>query len=234
MSIGIFSAVAMLAWVLFLPREFWSAVERIVPGRWRGERPTAVEPRVGRLGIAPTIVCGVFLAYVIALNVAQVDPRQGDRWFGRELRFFGNATMVLQQFQMFDRPSMNNLWWRLITTNPQGQTIDVFPVEPQVIVDESSRPASDAIYASMPSQFWRRLLYNLATVDPSLVTPDGPIQQMRERAANALWNLRLRYNGIETAGPAKLVCGRQRIAPADAGVPVELETWATLSRPESD
>jgi hypothetical protein len=176
----------------------------------------------------------VFLVYVIALNVAQVDPRQGDRWFGRELRFFGNATMVLQQFQMFDRPATNNLWWRLITTNPHGQTIDVFPEEPQVIVDESSRPAPDAIYASMPSQFWRRFLYNLATVDPSLVTPDSPIQQMRDRAANVLWEIRVRYRLIEAGGRARLVCGRQRIAPADAGVPVELETWATLNRPESD
>jgi hypothetical protein len=233
MSIGIFSAVAMLAWVLFLPSEFWSTVERWLPTRWR-QGNGSTETRASRLSFVPSLVCGAFLAYVLALNVAQVDSRWGDRWFGRELRFFGNATMVLQQFQMFDRPATNNFWWRMITPNSQGQIVDAFPEEPVVIADEASRPAPDAIYDSMPNQFWRRLLYNLATVDPSLVTADGPIEQIRRRVAERLWDMRIRYRFVPTSGPARLVCGRQRIAPSDEGAPVELETWATLDNPAYD
>jgi hypothetical protein len=46
---------------------------------------------------------------------------------------------------------------------------------PVPIADPLQRPAPEAIYSSIPNQFWRRLLYNLAIVDSSLVTPESPI-----------------------------------------------------------
>ncbi len=185
MSIGIFSAVAMLAWVVFLPREFWAWFARR-PSKWiPSTEASDGSQNWQRLGLIPSFACGAFLVYIVALNIANIEPKHSHAWFRPELRKIGNATMTLQQFKMFERPAKENLWWRLVAYGQNGALQDALGPNHKYSFDE--RPAPNEIYDAIPSQFWRRLLFNLATMTES---EGAQLKAIRERCARALWRAR--------------------------------------------
>ncbi len=225
MSIGIFSAVAMLAWVVFLPSGFWQFFES---DRAKKIAQAATQPNILRLGLFPSIVCGLFVVYIVALNVANINPVQSKAWFGTPLRKIGNATMTLQQFKMFERPAKENLWWRLIYTNSAGTKMDAFQPVPQPLTDVAQRPESNEIYLSMPDQFWRRLLFNLATMVPQTAADGEQLNRLRLRAGNALWSMRNEERQYDVRGSVEFNCCRQSIDASDWTPPVQVEKWATI------
>jgi hypothetical protein len=230
MSIGIFSAVAMLSWAVFLPREFWEffrSEERGRPGL-RGSNAAIGPPRILRLNLPASIVCGVFLVYVAAMNVANMNPGKSKAWFGDALRKFGNATMTLQQFTMFDRPAAENLWWRLVYTNVDGSRMDVLQPVPAKVTDLSQVPDPDTTYFSMPDQFWRRLLFNLATIDFRDPHDRARLHQLRQRTGQVLWAMRNEERLFETSGPAELLCFRRSLTNDEWLPEPNWETWATV------
>lgn len=225
MSIGIFSAIAMLSWVVFWPRGMWRGVPlgRSKPDENK-EIAASEGPSVG-LGVLPSLLCGLFLVYVIGLNVANMEPAMSQSWFGRPLRTFGNATMVLQQFKMFDRPATDNLWWRLVARDKSGPLIDMLPRIPQPLGDLEQRPSADEVYSSMPNQLWRRMLFNLATMDEASGEHVGKRAIARWRTANVLWNAKSAEGDRERMASAELICFRQRIVLTDDERPIIAETW---------
>ncbi len=231
MSIGIFSAVAMLAWVVFLPSEFWRFFES---DRAKKIAQAATQPNILRLGLFPSIVCGLFVVYIVALNVANINPVKSKVWFGTPLRKFGNATMTLQQFKMFDRPAKDNLWWRLVYKDSNDSRHDAFPPVPQLLANDSQRPGPDEIYFSMPNQFWRRLLFNIATLEEQVSADRQQINRLKQRTGEALWNLRNEERQYNARGSVDFTCGSQPISLSDWAAPVQIETWATIetARPQ--
>ena len=232
MSIGIFSAIAMLAWIVFLPREFWEAFARgpneSIPTKSNDTHGTSRNA----LGLSwvPSIACAVFLLYVVALNVAYIDPAKSKSWFGPPLRQFGNATMTLQQFKMFERPAKDNLWWRLVFSNANGSHIDAFPPGPRPLTNLEQRPEPDEIYFSMPNQFWRRLLFNLATANTQTPEDRAQLDRLRQRAGEVLWGLRRDERSFVPSGLVEFYCCQQSIAPAEWESPIESTKWATIKR----
>lgn len=228
MSIGIFSAVAMWAWVIFLPPEIWT------PRRAKSAMPLASaalvaagRPSIRRLGLFPSIVCGIFLLYVVALNVANRDVDKTRSWFGPALRAVGHSTMTLQQFKMFDRPSSENFWWRLIGRDEGGEPYDWIFHEPQPSAGTSGKPLPESIYASIPDQFWRRLLYNLATIEIRSNDDQDKLRQLRLRAGYALRDIR---DPARVTGPMLWLCAREKIfaVAADAEPEIVTEPWGLV------
>jgi hypothetical protein len=232
MSIGIFSAVAMLAWVVFWPELVW----RTLSG-WRPPRAAAAPDDAPRfastLGWLPSCACGGFLIYVIALNLANVDPARSGRWFGQGLRTIGNSTMTLQQFTMFDRPSEMNWWWRLVVQTAEGGQSDALSPTRQPLGSLGQRPTPAAIYDSIPSHFWRRLLYNLATWSPANAADRAELERIKQRAGRALWGLRDSTAAPSAAERVELFACWHKIRLDDVDSPVQWESWGSLDSPSA-
>lgn len=227
MSIGIFSAVAMLAWVVFLPADFWRFFQSVKP-KESAAAAIAERPTIGRLGWVPSIVCGFFLVYTAALNLANMNPASSQAWFGNALRGIGNATMTLQQFKMFERPAKDNYWWRLVYTKADGAQFDAFPAVPQPLASLNQRPEPDEIYFSMPNQFWRRLLFNLATMELPNPGDRAQLDRLRQRAGQSLWTLRGEERTLDARGPFEFYCFQHTITSADWAPPIQSTKWATI------
>lgn len=225
MSIGIFSAVGMLSWVVFLPPEIWQTRRKRNPADATASDDASEKSHgSARLGFWPSLVCGAFLVYVVAMNVANIDPQKSQAWFGRSLRAFGHATMTLQQFKMFDRPAAENLWWRLIAEVENGRRRDCLLGDSTPIADLAFRPEPTAIYDSMPNQMWRRLLFNLATIKTTSADDAQQLEQLRDRAGKALL---ARMNQKSDTRSYQWICVRQPIfaTPQDFDPQIYVESW---------
>lgn len=227
MSIGIFSAVAMLAWVVFLPREFWDKRARTMkPDADQTSSQPSVPKHTLGLGRVPSIVCGAFLAYVVALNIANIDPTKSKTWFPAPLRLVGNATMTLQQFKMFERPAADNLWWRLVVSDSNGSFKDLLITESTF--DFERRPSPREIYNSMPNQFWRRLMFNLATIRIESTEDDDRLNELRQCTAKTLWRIKGASSFWASSDPPTLYAFYQKIEIDGNDTPFRLGVWAQI------
>ncbi len=171
MSIGIFSAVAMMGWFIFLPDDLWQCLQRKTGRRaTSAAKPDTNEkdeslPNSTTVGYLPkpvSILCTLLLVYVVALNIANVNTTSSSRWFPNPLRVVGNVLMLTQQFKMFDRPSRWNYCWRLLGKDESGHWIDYFGGQHTRLAHPNAWPTHTAIYNSFPNQPWRRVWFNLA------------------------------------------------------------------------
>ncbi|MEZ6105088.1 MAG: HTTM domain-containing protein [Pirellulaceae bacterium] len=172
-SVGLFSAISMSAWLLFLPRGFWnSGIVRGVMGSIFGsgaiveEDPEAREvgePRsmLGRLGFmtAQGIVAAM-LVFVIAWNIHRIDAGKDSPTYApimpTSLHGIGASLMVSQEFKMFDTPTSMEFWFVYDAQLKNGDRIDLFSGKPVIA---SGKP--DDVHQRYLDHRWRRMHANL-------------------------------------------------------------------------
>ena len=164
MSIGLFSMVAILAWVVFVPGKIWDLLE----GRKASSSATAPVVRDWGTSALANGIAALFLVYMTLQNVLFLFPENSttnDQAAGRPLAVnawverFGRATMSIQQFRMFDVPPLYNPWYEYGATLMDGRQVELFGGQ---VAPLGQRPES--VYDAMQNQYWRRLHWNLTTL----------------------------------------------------------------------
>jgi hypothetical protein len=198
----------MAAWLVFLPSDFWD----LKIWKWRSG-PTTNEDQSARfMGAAVwvNVVCGLMLAYVLVLNLANVDPAKSKSWFPTMARVFGNATMVVQEFKMFGRPSHENIWFEMQASDAAGDGRENL-LGPDSI-HGSPRPQPNEIYQSMGSQHMRRLVFNFATMKATTEEQKSALRQWRARLSKHWYRQEIGGQAGQTNTGYVVICWRRNIS----------------------
>lgn len=187
MMVGLFSAISIVAWSVFLPREFWESR----PLTWLASklvfatRPSATEavPVASPSGlwlVAGRVAqgfCLVMIFYVIAINalpffVADIStiPRTALR--------LGEATNMLQRWDMFGKVTRNDGWFVARARLRDGSVVDVLRR------GEPYTEAKPALASSiLPTQHWRYYFHLIS--QPSFRQYRQPVAEYLYRNWNA-------------------------------------------------
>ena len=169
-----FSHVCSIAWLAFLPAEFWDRLLGWKPLQRVGETWDALIGRVYRaidtlaraaprlsiwaLDYKPwvlrNVLVGLALVYVFFLNVGSVYPQMRMvgyvSWIGRDL----NLNQKWSMFSPF--PSREDGWWVIPAKRKDGSEVDLFSGRSPI---EWKKPVAVADTFSTPR--WRRYLQNV-------------------------------------------------------------------------
>jgi len=216
MSIGIFSLVAIAAWLAFVPPRWWDRLT----GRSAVPSESDAVPLTTNY-YAGQIACGILLGIVTLENLDNVDRPWAKFVLPDAVRPAINALMLWQEFEMFGTPPRESPWFENVGQTQNGATVDLFTGEPTV----AGRKPAD-VYAHLPGQPWRRLYYNLL-VDETI----GRALTDELRAALAC-RLATRLNaGLNEHDPvvrARIVCHREPIGPGRGNVAPPPDLWADV------
>ena len=149
MSIGIFSGVAMVGWLVFLPGSFW---DRIFgrPEGFASNQP-ADYPTLKTIS---NVVCAVAMVFSVAINVANAYQKT-PTWYREWGALFARTTMIVQEFQLWGVPPTVTPSFEYPAVTEKG-SIDLLA---WYLLDRTDKPASE--YTYLNSQSWRRLHWEL-------------------------------------------------------------------------
>jgi hypothetical protein len=158
MHIGLFSFISIIAWLLFLPREFW---------QWfiRDRSATATSHATTGALLAVNLTCGALLGVVVALNVFSVLNRF-QTTTPTPLRRFHQAAMMHQQWSMFAERVPATSWLIADATLEDGSRVDLLR-EGQPV--DKSRPKR--IAELHKNHRWRKYAANLSMLDSERFDP---------------------------------------------------------------
>lgn len=179
MSIGIFSAMAMAMWIIFVPSSVWNRLMGTPLGFERESKTaTSIQTKITQS------LCGVFLVFVMLVNIMSFwNPSEEPgalRSLGvatqTRIRALANATMTQQEFKMFAYPPTSNPWPQYAATTEEGDPVDVFSTQ---FGDTQEKPAS--VYRYMKTHYWRRYHLNLVLAVKNQEDPPPLVTQLRRR-----------------------------------------------------
>ena len=174
LELGIFPAVCIAGWILYLPGEVWDRLERrLTPhlAHWQRRIPgpivAFVLQRMSRVSLRPVrlhrsrtvnVVAGVYLVYIFLWNVRTCDFQRFERVFPQSLNIIGEVTRVDQYWNLFaPYPSLEHGWYVVDAHLRDGDEIDLLTGKP---VTWEKPPLVSATYTN---ERWRKYLMNLST-----------------------------------------------------------------------
>ena len=224
-ELGIFPAVCIAGWLVFLPGPAWDALERrirpVLKGRFesfdveREQTSTAVgtppsRPIRVRLSLAGNVVAGVALFYIVLWNVRAGNFDRLSRFFPRRLNVIGEVARIDQFWNLFaPYPSLEHGWYVLDAHLADGTEVDLLTGRP---VTWEKPPLVSATYRN---ERWRKYLMNLWTDDYSRYRPF--YAQYLQRTWNRSHPVRQRLSRLEitfvleTALPNYALSPRKRV-----------------------
>ena len=215
MSIGIFSITAICAWIVFIPSEQWNAMLG-EPVGFREQRSSRVKP--GSLIV--NTVSGLFLLYITLQNLSNAGIWPANNL---QLQRFGQATMTIQKFQMFDRPLTISPWFEYVGELETGEKVDLF-----YLPHDQFGIKPDSVYRYMQSQSWRRIHSNLITNEASPPNLAESHRKIRKRLLMQMvetWNDKYPNRKVKNA---ELICNLEPIQfEIDGQAKTTREVWAT-------
>lgn len=184
MSIGIFSIIAMVTWLVFIPGEVWN---RLLgrPNPMKRKRTRRRSSRRSSWKQGKQYVCAGLLLFVALLNL---DKTKLGQFLPRQLNSLATTLMIQQEFKMFASPPTSSPWPQYVSTLKDGQVVELFR-DNGGFVDE--KPQS--VYRYMKSQFWRRYHFNLIDAQPADGETPPIYHQLRKRLLDVQvekWNRR--------------------------------------------
>ncbi len=148
LTVGLFSWVSIVAWLLFLP---WPG------GASNRTEPAATARAIRRLRPASWFVGGA-LTFVLLWNAAGLVVSKTS-WFPRDtcwrqmadvvrskpMRRFADLTLLYQKWNMFSRPARDDAWLAAIATNRDGHRFDLLNAsgvvdfaKPELLIDRQA------------------------------------------------------------------------------------------------
>jgi hypothetical protein len=182
LTVGLFSAASIVAWAVFLPSEAWNhgplawlglklsdlrlspptpiaeaklevgAACRAEPSPTRQAGPTWS----GRVRFAWQAICAFLLLYTVGGNVASLFPTSDQAIPVSALRL-GQATNILQRWDMFGRVPRNDGWYTARARLRDGAVVDI--LRGGAAYDDAKPALVSAIF---PNQHWRYFFQALA------------------------------------------------------------------------
>lgn len=183
MSIGVFSIVAIVTWLVFIPGEVWNQLlGRPDPMKRQRKRRTSQSHSKNRVS---QYVCAALLVFVVLLNL---DKTRFGQFLPNQLNSFATILMIQQEFKMFANPPTASPWPQYVSTLNDGDVVDLFRGNARA-TDEKPR----SVYRYLKSQFWRRYHFNL--IDSPLPENETPsiYHRLRKRLLDVQitkWNQR--------------------------------------------
>lgn len=178
LHVGLFTLVCIIAWILFLPREFWDSVERTRVGgaladgfQWLICR-VAGSPKVESEALTPNAqadvpaggsavdnwIVGALLLYVVWTNVGGfVEPLK----VPKSVENVTEAIRINQNWAMFSpHPPAYDGWFLAPATLHDGSVVDLYSlVDGRSTEVDWEKPASAAM--TFPTQRWRKYMTNI-------------------------------------------------------------------------
>lgn len=184
MSIGIFSIVAMVTWMVFVPSEVWNQLLGR-PDPMKRQRNRRRSPGRSKFNEIAQYICAGILVFVVLLNL---DKTKFGHFLPRQINSLATVMMIQQEFKMFANPPTASPWPQYVSTLNDGDVVDLFRRNGQTI---NGKPQS--VYRYMKSQFWRRYHHNL--IDSPSAESETPsiYHQLRKRLLDVQiekWNRR--------------------------------------------
>jgi hypothetical protein len=174
LHVGLFGAVAVVAWMALLPAMFWDSrplqwLARTTRSLIHQKRPPIHEVNTSVI-MPPTqsapieiraltmAICLFLMLIVFVWNVSHFLGDEPRDKLQRPLRPVVNALLLRQQWNMFSRPITRETWFVYRAALPDGRVVDVFRDGQPVSMGKPSDP--DAMFRN---HRWRKLHAALAT-----------------------------------------------------------------------
>ena len=233
MSIGFFSATAIIAWLVFIPSDVWNAIFGQPVGFHQRNLEKSNKRPINRIG---GLICFLFFIYITTQNILfSLDPEVGKRL--SSIQQFGCSTMTIQKFQMFSQPPLFSPWYEYSAELQDGSEVDLFDVRHKNV---GGKPES--VYGYLKNQSWRRIHWNL--ISHPLYPPNDELvyHAIRQRLLNKMVE---RWDNEHFDNPvieARLVCHLEPIRLQRNGSLVDVPfknhdahelVWATYERKSS-
>lgn len=223
MSVGWFSPIAMIAWVIFVPTEVWGRL---------GLRLT--QNRIDAAGWLPRPATGndwlamILIAHSLLLNLTA--GMSNAPWLVH-YRQFSVATMTIQEFRMFAKPPLYSptFEYRAILNN--GQRVDLFTGQTR----SPQAPPTRLGYAELGSHVWRRYHGSLIPIPNEPIAPgaDPLTDRVRRRLLEYFvdrWNREHQAN--EQVVQAELNCWIKPLESNAIATPATSRQWAVYPAPQ--
>ncbi len=203
MSVGLFSLIAMLSWVIFLPPQSWHFLV--------GKRQDYDEIYPSEYPVWKTIgslVCGAALVLVMAQHLLNLAGRDSE--LRRVVNQAASSTMCIQQFKLWGIPPDKSPSFGYPATLENGDQVNLF---------FRHREPPQRVYDQMPSHHWRRIHSELLEGrDPKSETYSQVRQQFLQWLVRR-WNVsQVERADVETA---RIICFEKPILPEGGYGPVE-------------
>lgn len=173
LAVGPFPWIATVGLLAFVPGVFWDGAERRLEGHrvragieaWRERALRALPPPPAHSarGVIPRgapVLCGILLAYTVGWNVAV--GRDPGFEAPREVRWFGHALFLQQNWRMFARPSTSTGWVVIPGELIDGSEVDLLAAGGPAPSDAAIRAVSwekpDSVVGQAANIRWRLLL----------------------------------------------------------------------------
>jgi hypothetical protein len=176
-SIGVFSAVSLCAWLMFVPGSWWERLGWHWPEVESATESTLKADSYWRARFRRTeFVAAGLLALMIGLNTMNTAPQYWQRWGYRGWYDLASSLMFVQEFKMFGSPPTWNPQFIYRAEQGSGDW-QVIPLAGGATTD-----LGEGMYAYLGTQAWRRYHWNLLDLDfgSSAEGPSVPTQ-LRQR-----------------------------------------------------
>ncbi|MEQ8785855.1 MAG: HTTM domain-containing protein [Pirellulaceae bacterium] len=169
MTVGLFSYVSIVGWMVFVPPWIWDAATRRVSALTRTSTAVVFEtppPASFSTWLRPLrilggglhgCVCLLLLGYVVWWNVASLQKRGDfDKVMPKPMEKPAGLLMVGQKWSMFSRPTKDDGWFVAQARTSDGREIDILRDGAAV---DLSKPADVA--GIFPNHRWRKFYRQL-------------------------------------------------------------------------
>ncbi len=217
MSIGLFSFISMMGWLMFIPTMVWSR-NWIQSFRSRPE----TEPRGWPKPLRPVfaVVGLVLIAFIISININNTYLVYKKRFIHRDIEGIGQLLMLDQHFRMFDVPPQESPWFVYDARLADGTKVDLFSGNPP----NENKPES--VRVAMKYHHLRKLHRNLVSVPKG--NPEAAAVQNIFRVALANYYIN-HWNETHAESQKvkvfKLTCFKQLIGPQYNGIDQRHKVW---------
>ncbi len=164
LTVGLFSYVSMLAWVLFLPRSFWDSLGRIFgigePAVQQAIDPATPSPHRSWIAYLANGLALVALIFVISWNLSALSRTWAKAFRNQPVRRIDDLLTLRQRWSMFSNPQRHNGWFVVVARLADGQVVDFLRDGQPADWESFGKPV--AICRRYSNHRWRKFYRNLA------------------------------------------------------------------------
>lgn len=170
-ELAMFAYICIVAWIVFLPPEFWDRLARLrlagrVAASWEWvvdrisggisalarRRPWVLAPPIDHeASRAGSVIAGALLLLALVVNIGTLAP---DSKFSREVASIASNLYVKQRWKMFaPRPPLEDGWWVAPATLRDGTEVDLLSGASPVVWEKP-----ESVIRSFRTPRWRKYL----------------------------------------------------------------------------
>ena len=161
LTVGLFSYVSWIAWLLFVPSSVWDWVAPMDPPDPESDPLEARSRRQRYVSIGGNVMAGFLLLYVCWNAVSTLQEPWAKELMPTWGRRVGNLLVLRQKWSLFSRPMKNDGWYVAVGRLQDGEAIDL--LRDGLPADWDSYEKPKYIYRRSPNHRWRKMYRRLVS-----------------------------------------------------------------------